>query len=133
MSLGTALYQLLVNLSQHTFRWSHYLAEIDVVAKGTGLFESGNIPEEMPVDWWGYKSGFVPGGLLGAQSKKKKLVSGEPTHNPHERTAFHEKDQENLYNLVQVCIFPDFMRFLAFLLSLRSFRSFHSSQERYIF
>ncbi|KAL8106926.1 G-patch domain-containing protein 1 [Apium graveolens] len=61
----------------------------------------GNVPEEMPVDWWGYKSGFVSGGLLGAQSKKKKIVSGEPTHNPHERTAFHEEDQENLYNLVQ--------------------------------
>lgn len=65
------------------------------------FFSEGNVPEEMPVDWWGYKSGFVSGGLLGAQSKKKKLVSGEHTHNPHERTAFHEEDQENLYNLVQ--------------------------------
>lgn len=91
------------HFSQLKFRWSHYSAEI-VVAKLTGshFYGSGNVPKEMPVDWWGYKSGFVSGGLLGAQSRKKKLLPAENTHNPHERTAFHEEDQENLYNLVQV-------------------------------
>ncbi|KAL1834777.1 hypothetical protein ACET3Z_004428 [Daucus carota] len=59
-----------------------------------------NVPKEMPADWWGYKSGFVSGGFLGAQSKKRTLEA-EHTRNPHERIAFHEEDQENLYNLVQ--------------------------------
>lgn len=57
----------------------------------------------IPPDWWGYKYGFVSGGFLGAESKKKKsMISGKA-----ERTAFFEEDQENLYNLVQVCdLFP---------------------------
>ncbi|KAM7525803.1 hypothetical protein LguiA_015705 [Lonicera macranthoides] len=52
-------------------------------------------------DWWGHKYGFVPGGLLGAKSKGKKYLATENRQNCNERTAFHEQDQEDLYNLVQ--------------------------------
>ncbi|KAI3727667.1 hypothetical protein L6452_16285 [Arctium lappa] len=51
--------------------------------------------------WWGNKYGFVPGGLLGAQSKRKKSRTTDGAQNCNERTAFHEEDQENLYKLVQ--------------------------------
>lgn len=54
---------------------------------------------ELPADWWGHKYGFVSGGFLGAESKKRKLAPADK-----ERTMFFEQDQENLYNLVQVYI-----------------------------
>ncbi|KAL9860974.1 putative G-patch domain-containing protein [Arabidopsis thaliana] len=50
--------------------------------------------EEPSSNWWGFKSGFVSGGLLGAKSGKKKLKASE-------RKMFSENDQENLYNMVQ--------------------------------
>ncbi|KAL9310570.1 putative G-patch domain-containing protein [Arabidopsis thaliana] len=50
--------------------------------------------EEPSSNWWGFKSGFVSGGLLGAKSGKKKLKATE-------RKMFSENDQENLYNMVQ--------------------------------
>ncbi|CAA0812134.1 D111/G-patch domain-containing protein [Striga hermonthica] len=50
------------------------------------------IVQEVPQDWWGHKFGFVTGGLLGAESRRKKS---------HDRTTFNEDDQENLYKLVQ--------------------------------
>ncbi|PWA38917.1 G-patch domain-containing protein [Artemisia annua] len=55
----------------------------------------------IPPDWWGNEFGFVSGGLLGAQSKKKKSRTFDVTQNCNKRTAFHEDDQENLYKLVQ--------------------------------
>lgn len=55
----------------------------------------------MPPDWWGHKYGFVSGGLLGAESRRRL---NENSQSCKERTVFHEQDQENLYNLVQVCI-----------------------------
>lgn len=62
--------------------------------------------KEISPDWWGNKFGFVSGGLLGAQSKRKKSNStSEITQNSNKRTAFYEEDQENLYKLVQVCTF----------------------------
>ncbi|VVA93565.1 unnamed protein product [Arabis nemorensis] len=51
--------------------------------------------EEPSSDWWGFKSGFVSGGLLGAKSGKKKSSKSS------KRKMFSEDDQENLYNLVQ--------------------------------
>ncbi|KAF8082869.1 hypothetical protein N665_0804s0016 [Sinapis alba] len=51
--------------------------------------------EEPSSDWWGFKSGFVSGGLLGAKSGKKKSSKS------NERKMFCEDDQENLYNMVQ--------------------------------
>ncbi|XP_071697020.1 G-patch domain-containing protein 1-like [Rutidosis leptorrhynchoides] len=57
--------------------------------------------EGISPDWWGNKYGFVSGGYLGAQSKKRKLIISEDAQNHNKRTAFHEQDQENLYNLVQ--------------------------------
>jgi Pin2-interacting protein X1 len=51
--------------------------------------------EEPSTDWWGFKSGFVSGGLLGAKSGKKKSSEA------NERKMFSENDQENLYNMVQ--------------------------------
>ncbi|EPS62409.1 hypothetical protein M569_12380, partial [Genlisea aurea] len=53
--------------------------------------------QDVPSDWWGIKFGFITGGLLGAESKRRKF----PISNPKERTVFSEQDQENLYNLVQ--------------------------------
>ncbi|KAK7369728.1 hypothetical protein VNO80_11771 [Phaseolus coccineus] len=55
----------------------------------------------IPPEWWGYKYGFISGGFLGAELKKKKSNTSETVRNRAERTAFHEEDQENLYNLVQ--------------------------------
>lgn len=57
----------------------------------------------IPPEWWGHKYGFVSGGFLGAELKKKRSMASETVKNRAERTAFHEEDQENLYNLVQVC------------------------------
>ncbi|KAL8200936.1 hypothetical protein R6Q57_012275, partial [Mikania cordata] len=54
--------------------------------------------KEISPEWWGSKLGFVSGGLLGAQSKRKKCLT---SHSCNKRTAFHEDDQENLYKLVQ--------------------------------
>lgn len=58
---------------------------------------SGNKSQDA-ADWWGSKYGFIFGGFLGADSTRKKSVSG----NNSKRTAFFEEDQENLYKLVQV-------------------------------
>lgn len=52
-------------------------------------------------EWWGYKYGFISGGYLGAESKRRKGLQTKSNENVHERTAFHEDDQENLYKLVQ--------------------------------
>ncbi|XP_071917802.1 G-patch domain-containing protein 1 isoform X2 [Coffea arabica] len=50
-------------------------------------------------EWWGFKRGFVSGGFLGAEARRRKAI--ERTRNGDQRTAFHEEDQENLYKLVQ--------------------------------
>ncbi|KAG8375018.1 hypothetical protein BUALT_Bualt10G0055900 [Buddleja alternifolia] len=57
--------------------------------------------QDVPLDWWGHKFGFIPGGLLGAESRRKKSLLSGNDKNPNERTTFNEEDQENLYNLVQ--------------------------------
>ncbi|XP_050229035.1 G-patch domain-containing protein 1 [Mercurialis annua] len=64
------------------------------------LYRSACRAKAVSQDWWGYKTGFVSGGFLGAQNKRKsnRHRNGE---NNNERTAFHEEDQENLYKLVQ--------------------------------
>ncbi|KAL8556731.1 hypothetical protein ACS0TY_004263 [Phlomoides rotata] len=49
--------------------------------------------QDVPPEWWGHKFGFVAGGMLGAQSQRKKSLNV--------RNEFNEEDQENLYNLVQ--------------------------------
>lgn len=60
---------------------------------------TGDKQEEISPDWWGFKHGFISGGFLGAESRRKLKIE-----NSKERTAFHEDDQENLYKLVQVSI-----------------------------
>lgn len=65
--------------------------------------------EHESAEWWGHKHGFVWGGLLGAKSEVKKLVAVKESQCNEVgkgqvsaiRSAFCEKDQENLYNLVQ--------------------------------
>lgn len=52
--------------------------------------------QDISPDWWGHKFGFVAGGMLGAKSRNKKSL---------ERCMFNEDDQENLYNLAQVCCY----------------------------
>ncbi|GMP96376.1 hypothetical protein CsSME_00045050 [Camellia sinensis var. sinensis] len=63
---------------------------------------SRNKGNDVSLEWWGYKSGFVSGGFLGAESRRKKSLPAENTQKSQERVAFHEEDQENLYNLVQL-------------------------------
>ncbi|XP_062074428.1 G-patch domain-containing protein 1 [Humulus lupulus] len=60
------------------------------------IFAEGSMQEEISPDWWGFKLGFISGGFLGAESRRKLQ-----SENSKARTAFHEDDQENLYNLVQ--------------------------------
>ncbi|KAH6795939.1 hypothetical protein C2S51_036925 [Perilla frutescens var. frutescens] len=55
--------------------------------------DEGKTQDGPQEDWWGYKLGFVLGGMLGAQSRQKKSLN--------ERTTFNEDDQENLYKHVQ--------------------------------
>ncbi|KAF6157601.1 hypothetical protein GIB67_037174 [Kingdonia uniflora] len=52
--------------------------------------------KEVVIDWWGNKLGFVSGGYLGSAAEKPLKAQTSD-----KRTAFHEDDQENLYNLVQ--------------------------------
>lgn len=61
----------------------------------------GNEGEGVPPDWWGHGHGFVSGGFLGSESRKRKALSKEKAQKSQERVAFHEEDQENLYQLVQ--------------------------------
>lgn len=63
--------------------------------------------EDVSPEWWGFKNGFVSGGYLGANSTRKKATNGD-AQKCNERTAFCEDDQENLYNLVQVCVLANF-------------------------
>lgn len=63
-------------------------------------FVTENTLEDLPPDWWGYKYGFVSGGFLGAESRRR--LKSENTQKCNERTVFFEADQENLYKLVQV-------------------------------
>ncbi|EOA34216.1 hypothetical protein CARUB_v10021727mg [Capsella rubella] len=68
--------------------------EIEIISEDQHATVKEQKIEEPSLDWWGFKSGFVSGGLLGAKSGKKKLKASE-------RKMFSENDQENLYNLVQ--------------------------------
>ncbi|GMQ05544.1 hypothetical protein CsSME_00050531 [Camellia sinensis var. sinensis] len=61
----------------------------------------GNESKDVSPNWWGYKSGFVSGGYLGAESRRKKSLPTENGQNSWNRVAFHDEDQENLYKLVQ--------------------------------
>ncbi|XP_057421117.1 G-patch domain-containing protein 1 [Lotus japonicus] len=64
--------------------------------------DEGSIYPVIPPEWWGYKFGFISGGYLGAELKKRKsLISESAKKSGTERTAFFEEDQENLYKLVQ--------------------------------
>ncbi|KAI5655415.1 hypothetical protein M9H77_32602 [Catharanthus roseus] len=63
-----------------------------LVPDGKGKSEQAQV---ISPDWWGCKLGFVSGGFLGDEARKKK------SQNHNQRTAFHEDDQENLYKLVQ--------------------------------
>lgn len=51
--------------------------------------------------WWGHNYGFVSGGFLGTQSRKRKSDSSKDSDSSNIRKTFAEEDQENLYKLVQ--------------------------------
>ncbi|EYU23424.1 hypothetical protein MIMGU_mgv1a012511mg [Erythranthe guttata] len=53
--------------------------------------------QDLPPEWWGHKLGFISGGLLGAESKRRKLLMSKNDENSNVRTMFNEDDQENLY------------------------------------
>ncbi|XP_010545421.1 PREDICTED: G patch domain-containing protein 4 [Tarenaya hassleriana] len=74
--------------------------EIEVVTESQDVTVEEQQIEEPSQDWWGYRYGFVSGGLLGAASARKKSKNGEVKCSG-ERKMFCEEDQENLYNLVQ--------------------------------
>lgn len=65
---------------------------------------TGDTAESVPPEWWGHKYGFISGGFLGESARKKSNKTGE-CKNLNRRTVFFEDDQENLYKLVQVCLF----------------------------
>ncbi|KAG2302880.1 hypothetical protein Bca4012_061210 [Brassica carinata] len=70
--------------------------EIEIISDDQHASVTGEQKIEEPSsDWWGFKSGFVSGGLLGAKPGKKKSSKS------NERKMFCEDDQENLYNMVQ--------------------------------
>ncbi|XP_051151263.1 G-patch domain-containing protein 1 [Andrographis paniculata] len=59
------------------------------------------IVQDIPAEWWGYKHGFVVGGILGAEAKRKNAILSGTSQNADKRRTFNEEDQENLYKLVQ--------------------------------
>ncbi|KAI3501348.1 hypothetical protein L1887_29214 [Cichorium endivia] len=75
--------------------------EIELVDASDNIEAEVEYEKEISPDWWGNKFGFVSGGLLGAQNKRKKSHKTDIAQNHNKRTAFHEEDQENLYKLVQ--------------------------------
>lgn len=60
--------------------------------------------EDLSPNWWGFKYGFVSGGLLGAGSARRKSLKTGDAQSGGARKVFCEDDQENLYKLVQVCL-----------------------------
>ncbi|XP_073284979.1 G-patch domain-containing protein 1-like [Primulina huaijiensis] len=56
---------------------------------------------DVPPDWWGTKFGFIAGGLLGAESRRRNSLPTGGDENLNGRITFNEDDQENLYKLVQ--------------------------------
>ncbi|KAK9277315.1 hypothetical protein L1049_006855 [Liquidambar formosana] len=73
-----------------------------MVASESHVFDAEGIrDEDVSAQWWGHKYGFVSGGFLGAQARRKKSILTENAQNCNERTVFCEEDQENLYKLVQ--------------------------------
>ncbi|KAK6935432.1 hypothetical protein RJ641_035587 [Dillenia turbinata] len=75
--------------------------EIQEASEYPTFAAEGNDDSNVSENWWGHKHGFVSGGFLGAESKKRKLVQIKNAQNCNERKMFFEEDQENLYNLVQ--------------------------------
>lgn len=51
------------------------------------------VPRALPADWWGHRSGFVAGGVLGSAGERQVKERGP---------GFSEADQEGLYHLVNV-------------------------------
>ncbi|KAG6391093.1 hypothetical protein SASPL_148842 [Salvia splendens] len=83
---------ILVNKSKATETCNAPEASQDEKSIETSLPDEEGKNQDVPIDWWGFKLGFVVGGMLGAESRRKKSL---------ERTMFNEDDQENLYNLAQ--------------------------------
>ncbi|KAK1408274.1 hypothetical protein QVD17_39910 [Tagetes erecta] len=83
--------------------FSCYDGDLELVeaSKGNTVNVKAEDGPSISLDWWGYKFGFVSGGFLGAQSRRKKSSTTEDVQNFNKRTMFHEEDQENLYKLVQ--------------------------------
>ncbi|XP_024993460.1 uncharacterized protein LOC112527215 isoform X2 [Cynara cardunculus var. scolymus] len=75
--------------------------DLELVEASDNLKAEVKDEKDISPEWWGNKFGFVPGGLLRAQSKRKKSRTTDGAQNCNDRTAFHEEDQENLYKLVQ--------------------------------
>ncbi|XP_078438268.1 D111/G-patch domain-containing protein [Wolffia australiana] len=63
--------------------------------------EKGYEVKDVPLDWWGHKYGFVPGGLLGASHTKLYRPTTSQCLSDKPKKGFLEEDQENLYKLVQ--------------------------------
>ncbi|CAA6669817.1 unnamed protein product [Spirodela intermedia] len=62
--------------------------------------EKGPVIEDVPLDWWGHKYGFVSGGFLGASRTRSYSLKTSQCLS-EKSDGFLEEDQENLYKLVQ--------------------------------
>ncbi|CAL5437543.1 unnamed protein product [Camellia sinensis] len=84
---------------------ANHVFDVEAIARDVAIsscyVEIINESKDVSPNWWGYKSGFVSGGYLGAESRRKKSLPTENGQNSWNRVAFHEEDQENLYKLVQ--------------------------------
>ncbi|XAR70251.1 hypothetical protein NMG60_11027040 [Bertholletia excelsa] len=79
----------------------HSITEL-VEEPASHIFDvEGDECKDLPPEWWGHNYGFVSGGFLGAEKRRKKSLSTKNAQNSQERVAFHEEDQENLYRLTQ--------------------------------
>lgn len=72
-------------------------------ASDATIHNEGTKDKEVPVEWWGHKYGFMSGGFLGEQTRRRKpcLAKDSQSSASDDRKTFAEEDQENLYKLVQ--------------------------------
>lgn len=97
-----AFYEFFCCISHHSktyclYKIAFYQNEFLVVYIYDLWFVMYHVPEniqDLPPEWWGHKFGFIAGGMLGAESRRKKSLN--------DKKSFNEEDQENLYKLVQV-------------------------------
>ncbi|KAI4326893.1 hypothetical protein L6164_019415 [Bauhinia variegata] len=94
---------ILVKNGEESVASDDFVGEMDLsnTSDDRGFEVEGSKGQTVSPEWWGYRYGFISGGFLGAESRRKKSAISENTKNTGERTMFYEDDQENLYKMVQ--------------------------------